>query len=79
MFWRAVWQAKIFMVARERDVRGVMALMEQDVDPNTSCPERNYTPLIAAVFNQVQKHTNLHLRFFGYTARYVGRGVLCVL
>lgn len=44
---------KIFLIARERDVRGVLALMEQGVDPNTTCPERNYTPLIAAVFNQV--------------------------
>lgn len=44
---------KIFLTARERDVRGVLALMEQGVDPNTTCPERNYTPLIAAVFNQV--------------------------
>ncbi|CAM9530937.1 unnamed protein product [Ectocarpus fasciculatus] len=26
--------------------------MEQGVDPNTTCPEKNYTPLIAAVFNQ---------------------------
>eukprot|EP00752_Nemacystus_decipiens_P008416 g7524.t1 len=43
---------KIFLIARERDVRGVLALMEQGVDPNTTCPERNYTPLIAAVFNQ---------------------------
>lgn len=45
---------KIFLIARERDVRGVLALMEQGVDPNTTCPERNYTPLIAAVFNQVR-------------------------
>ena len=41
-------------MARERDVRGVLALMEQGVDPNTACPEKDYTPLIAAVFNQVR-------------------------
>lgn len=35
-------------------MRGVLALMEQDVDPNTACPEKDYTPLIAAVFNQVR-------------------------
>lgn len=45
---------KIFLLARGRDVRGVLALMEQGVDPNTTCPEKNYTPLIAAVFNQVR-------------------------
>lgn len=53
-YWFIVaWQVKIFLIARERDVRGAMALMEQGVDPNTKCPERDYTPLIAAVFNQV--------------------------
>ncbi|CAM9651115.1 unnamed protein product [Ectocarpus sp. 4 AP-2014] len=45
-------KVKIFLLARGRDVRGVLALMEQGVDPNTACPEKNYTPLIAAVFNQ---------------------------
>ncbi|CAN0352535.1 unnamed protein product, partial [Ectocarpus sp. 6 AP-2014] len=45
-------KVKIFLLARGRDVRGVLALMEQGVDPNTTCPEKNYTPLIAAVFNQ---------------------------
>lgn len=49
-----VLQVKIFLIAKERDVRGAMALMEQGVDPNTKCPERDYTPLIAAVFNQVR-------------------------
>lgn len=47
-------QEKIYVLARERDVQGAMALMEQGVDPNTKCPERDYTPLIAAVFNQVR-------------------------
>ncbi|CAM9402350.1 unnamed protein product [Discosporangium mesarthrocarpum] len=45
-------EVKIFLAARERDIRAAMALMEQGVDPNTRCPERDYTPLIAAVFNQ---------------------------
>lgn len=49
-----VLQVKVFLIAKERDVRGAMALMEQGVDPNTKCPERDYTPLIAAVFNKVR-------------------------
>ena len=53
-------QVKIFLVAKERDVRGVLALMEQGVDPNTTCPEKNYTPLIAAVFNQVTAKCYVH-------------------
>lgn len=45
---------KIFLIARERDIRGALALMEQGVDPNMKCPDRDYTPLIAAVFNKVR-------------------------
>lgn len=44
---------EVYKVAKERDVRGVLALLAQGVDPNARCPRRGYTALVAAVFNQV--------------------------
>ena len=44
-------------------MRGVLALMEQEVDPNTACPDKDYTPLIAAVFNQVH-HGRVSITLF---------------
>jgi hypothetical protein len=44
---------EVFRAAKERDVRGVLALLAQGVDPNIPCPQNKYTALIAAVFNQV--------------------------
>jgi hypothetical protein len=50
-------QVEVFRAAKERDVRGVLALLAQGVDPNIPCPQNKYTALIAAVFNQVTNTT----------------------
>ncbi|CAM9354219.1 unnamed protein product, partial [Phaeothamnion confervicola] len=42
----------VYAAAKERDVRAVMALLEQGVDPNARCPIRDFTALIASVFNK---------------------------
>ncbi|CAM9358252.1 unnamed protein product [Chrysoparadoxa australica] len=42
----------IYHAARDRDERGVMALLEQGVDPNSCCPRQGYSALLAAVANK---------------------------
>ena len=42
---------KIFEKARDRKSQDVVALLEQGVDPDATCPEKHYTPLVAAAYN----------------------------
>jgi hypothetical protein len=57
-------QVEVFRAAKERDVRGVLALLAQGVDPNIPCPQNKYTALIAAVFNQVSSTTMLNISYY---------------
>lgn len=42
---------QIFMKARDGAAADVYALLEQGVDPDAACPEKGYTALIAAAYN----------------------------
>jgi serine/threonine-protein phosphatase 6 regulatory ankyrin repeat subunit B len=44
-------QLQIYECAKDGNVGAVQALIDQKVDVNTACPTRQFTPLIAAVFN----------------------------
>ena len=43
---------KIYELARDKNLRGVKALLMQGVDVNDQCPSKRYTALIGAVYNK---------------------------
>lgn len=53
---------EIYELARERNYRGVISLLRQGVDINKPDPQKGYTSLIAATFNQDYLMVELLLR-----------------
>lgn len=43
---------KLYQCARDNDAHGVQALLNLGEDPNIACPIEDYTPLIAAIYNE---------------------------